>query len=117
MRQWLLGVALMTTCSLALTGCGDTTRIAEAIPIPAERMDCVYVADRPALPPEYVIDWSKVTTVEQAHSEYDAYVRSVRTREGKVAGYVVTLENRLFLCASDAQWIREYQAKVPTTAP
>lgn len=105
---------LSTCCSLALTAC-EPKRVAEAIPIPAERIDCVYVENRPALPPEYVIDWSKVTTVPQAKREHDAFVRSVRTRAGKVAGYVVELEGKLFLCASDAEWIRDYQSRLPTT--
>ena len=78
-------------------------------------MDCVAVepGQRPAIPPEYVIDWSKVETVAQARSEHEAFVRTVRTREGVVAGYVVQVEEKLFVCASDAAWLRDFFAALP----
>lgn len=74
----------------------------------AERMVCESAGERPAIPPEYVIDWSKVVTVEDAKREHNAFVRSVRTREGVVAGYVVTIEGKLFACSNNAQWWRDY---------
>lgn len=78
-----------------------------------DRLTCEAAGERPALPAEYVIDWSRVTTVEQARSEHDAYVRSVRTREGVIVGYVVTVEGRLFVCSNNAAWWRDYWAGLP----
>ena len=106
MKRQLLALALSTLC---LAGC-ETFRTAVPVKPPADRMDCVAAApaDRPALPPEYVIDWSRVTTVPQARTEHEAYVRSVRTREGVAVGYIVTIEGRLFVCASDDEWLRDF---------
>lgn len=99
-------------CAAALASCGEPKVIAEALPIPAERMDCVEAGSRPAIPPEHKIEWANVSNVLQARQEYNQYVASVRAREGMVAGYVLDLEGRLFLCASDAQWLREWQAGI-----
>jgi hypothetical protein len=74
-------------------------------------------AERPAIPPTYVIDWSKVTTVDQAHSEHDAYVRSVLARNQVLAGYIVTIEGRLFVCSNNAQFWRDYWSGLPKPAP
>lgn len=113
MKRLLLALALSTSC-LAAASC-ETVRTAVPVKPPTERMDCVAVepGQRPQLPPEYVIDWSKVTTVPQARTEHEAFVRSVRTREGVVAGYVVALEDKLFLCASDDEWLRDFFDRLP----
>lgn len=80
-----------------------------------ERFVCAAAArgDRPALPPAHTIDWGAVTTVQQARGEHDAYVRSMLDRNGAVAAYVVGLEEKLFVCANNAQWLREYYAGLP----
>lgn len=113
MKRLLMGVALSTFC-LATASC-NTTRVAVPLKPDADRMDCVAVepGQRPAIPPEYVIDWTKVTTVAQARSEHEAFVRTVRTREGVVAAYVVDIEGRLFLCASDDAWLRDFYGALP----
>lgn len=72
------------------------------------RLICEAQGERPTLPAEYVVDWSKVQTVAQARAEHDAYVRSVRTREGVIVGYVVTIEGKLFVCSNNAQWWADY---------
>jgi hypothetical protein len=74
------------------------------------RLICEAQGERPTLPAEYVVDWSKVQTVEQARAEHETYVRSVRTREGVIVGYVVTVEGKLFVCSNNAQWWRDYWA-------
>lgn len=79
-----------------------------------ERLTCEAQGERPVLPAEYVIDWSKVQTVAQARAEHDAYVRSVRTREGVIVGYVVNVEGKLFVCSNNAQWWRDYWSALPT---
>ena len=65
------------------------------------------------IPAEYAIDWSKVVTVEQAKAEHQAYVAALRSREGVVAGYVVALEGRLFVCSDNLQWWRDYWGSLP----
>lgn len=74
------------------------------------RLICEPVPNRPAIPAEYRIDWNRVTTVPQAKAEHEAYVRSVRAREGVVVAHIVTLEGKLFVCSNNAQWWRDYWA-------
>jgi hypothetical protein len=76
MKRLLLAAALSTSC-LATSACAPT-RIAEALPTPPDRLVCDDVQRdasgkpvRPKVPPDYVIDWSKVTTVPQARAEHD----------------------------------------------
>lgn len=106
--------SLISAALLALTvaACAEPKRIVEAIPIPAERMDCVAAGTRPAIPQEHKIIWENVSNVLQARQEYNQYVASVRAREGMVAGYVLSLEGKLFACSNDAQWLREWQAGI-----
>ncbi len=49
----------------------------------------------------------------RARSEHDAYVRSIRTREGIVAGYVVDLEGKHFVCFNNVAWQRDFWSKLP----
>lgn len=103
----------MTLCSLLLAGCGPK-RVAVAITPPPERLACVAAGERPAIPPEHVIDWTKVRTVDQARAEHLRYVASIRSREGVIVGYVVRIEGRLFTCSSNAAWLRDFYAGLPT---
>lgn len=83
-------------------------------------MDCraVEASERPALPPEYEIVWEGVRTVAEARAGHETYVRSVRAREGVVTGHVVEIEGRLWACANDDAWLRDFFAKLPgETAP
>lgn len=101
--------AALSTLFLA-TSCGQQ-RVVTAIPIPTERMDCITLANqRPTLPPEYQIDWSKVASVGQARAQHDAFVAVIRGREKIVATYIVQIEGQLFQCANDAEWLREREA-------
>lgn len=111
MTRLLWAVALSTLC-LAASAC-ETVRTAVPVKPDADRLDCRVLASRPALPAEYVIDWAAVTTVPQARYEHEAYVRSVRTREGVTVGHIVAIEERLFLCASDAIWLADFFARLP----
>jgi hypothetical protein len=103
MKLSMLAVALSTFC---LAAC-ETTRIMVPVAPPADRIDCRELDGRPRIPTEYVIDWSRVVTVEQAQAEHQAVVASVRAREGVAAGYIVDLEGAVFACASDAAWLRD----------
>jgi hypothetical protein len=112
MRQLLMVAALSMLC-----GACEPKRIATSLRPDRdnpERMICEAVPKRPPLPAEYSIDWSKVTTVPQARTEHDAYVRSVRAREGVVVAHIVTVEGKLFVCSNNAQWWRDYWAGLPT---
>ncbi|AHE55925.1 hypothetical protein NX02_21465 [Sphingomonas sanxanigenens DSM 19645 = NX02] len=54
-----------------------------------------------------------MTTVEQARAEHQRYVASIRTREGVVAGYVLKVEDKLFVCSNNTQWLREFFGALP----
>lgn len=102
---------LLAAGALTLASCGEK-RIAVALPIPPERTDCeAATAKRPTLPPEYRIDWAKVSSVGQAKAEHDNFVNVIRGREGVVANYVLEVEGMLAQCAIDDQWLREWQAE------
>lgn len=104
--------ALLTACLISLTAgsCGQRVRIAKP---PADKLACEALAKRPKIPAEYVIDWSKVQTVEQARSEHEAFVRTLRTREGLIAGYIVQIEGNWFSCWSDVKWHADYNEALP----
>lgn len=115
MKHLKRAAVLLTSCFL-LTAC-EPKRVVTALPIPPERMDCAAAGKRPAIPPEYAIDWRRVESaltvpdaVKAARSEVQQFVGSVRTREGTVAGYVLSIEGQLFACSNDATWLREWQA-------
>ena len=115
MRQRLKVAALLTCCLVLSAGACDK-RTTVAIPIPPERIDCAVLGGdeaRPKIPAEYEIDWTRVTTVQQAHAEHDAFVTRLRARETPVALYIVRLEGQLFACADDAAWVRDYQSRLP----
>lgn len=99
---------LMLSSALLISAC-EPKRVVTALPIPPERTDCqAATGKRPTLPPEFVIDWTKVATVGEAKAAHDNFVLVLRGREKAVSNYVLDLEGRLFQCASDAQWIREW---------
>jgi hypothetical protein len=111
--------AALLTCSLALTaGSCPPKRVVTALPIPAERMVCAPAdATRPTVPAEYTLNWNPALSapnvkeaVARALIEHGRYVASVRAREGVVAGYVVSLEGKLFVCSNNMAWIRDFQA-------
>ena len=104
--------AALLMCFSAATACSGRPAFQPVKP-PAERLVCETRGLRPTIPPEYGIDWSLVTTVEQARAEHQRYVASIRTREGVVAGYVLKVEDKLFVCANNAKWLREFFAALP----
>jgi len=116
MRLSATALALSTLC-LAISACGEQKYTAEFIPTPAERLVCERTGTRPTIPAEYVIDWTKVTTVAQAHSEFDKYVAVIRNREGVVAAYVLKIEGANFLCWNNVQWRREFEADLAKSHP
>lgn len=105
----------LSTLFLAVSACGETKRSVEFIPTPPERLVCEKVGTRPTIPPEYVIDWTKVTTVAQAKAEHLKYVAVIRTREGIVAGYVLKIEGVNFACWNNVQWRRDFEKELAKT--
>ena len=100
---------IATGAAFALAGC-EPKRVVEHLPTPPERLVCEPAGTRPAVPPEYAIDWPRIQSVAQARAEHEKFVAALRTREGIVAGYIVGLEGKLFTCWTNAQWRREYEA-------
>ncbi len=91
----------------ALASCGEKRVITNLAP-PAERLVCEPAGPRPDIPPESVIDWAHVTSVAQAKIEHEGYVKSVRAREGVIAGYILNIEGKLFACSNNAAWLRAW---------
>lgn len=103
----------MTSCSLLVTGC-QTDKVVQALATPPERLVCEAAGPRPAIPAEYAIDWSRVATVDQAKAEHAKYVASIRNREGVITSYIMRIEGKLFVCATNMQWRRTYEKGLPT---
>lgn len=78
-----------------------------------ERFICEAAGTRPKAPPEYVIDWGKVTSIPQARAEHEKFVATLRTREGIVAGYILDIEGKLFRCFNNIQWQKDYYSGLP----
>lgn len=115
MRQSTRVLALLTCC-FALEACPNRTVQALRPDLShPERFVCepVKPGQRVRIPPELAIDWSQVQTVEDAKGAHEAFVRAIRTREGLVAGYVVTLENRIFACSNNMQWQLDFYQRLP----
>lgn len=106
-------LALSTLClAIPLASCGEK-RTVQALPTPPERLVCSFPpGHRPPIPPELQIDWSHVTSVAQAKIEHEGYVRSIRAREGVITSYIVDIEGKLFECATNMQWRRDFEKGV-----
>lgn len=105
----LPALALWTCFSATLLSGCHTVRAVEALPTPADKLVCEAAGPRPKIPPEYQIDWAKVTTVAQARAEHEKYVASVRSREGVEVAYILKIEGQLYVCSSNMQWRRDYE--------
>jgi hypothetical protein len=116
MKLSVTALALSTLC-LAVSACGAQKYTAEFIPTPPAHLVCERTGTRPTIPPEYKIDWGHVTTVAQAHAEFDKYRATILTREGVVAGYVLKLEGANFLCFNNMQWRKDFEADLAKTHP
>lgn len=106
-------------CCSTLAGCGDKRSVI-AIKTPPDRLVCEGVSGRPSIPPEYAIDWIRVGSAPTvpaatalARDEHAKFLATVRSREGAVAAYIVTIEGRLFACSDNALWRKEFEAGLP----
>ena len=108
MRRQTAVLLLTFFSATALSACAKE-RIAQALPTPADKLVCDAAGTRPSIPPEYAIDWAKVTTVAQATAEHDKYVAAIRTREGVIAAYIMSIEGKLFVCSNNMQWRKDFE--------
>ena len=114
MKRLATAAALWMFCSAA--SC-EERRVVEHLPTPPERLICERAGTRPEIPPEYAIDWSRVTTVAEARAEHERYVGAIRTREGIIVGYIQRVEGVLFTCWTNMQWRRDYEAGIVRQQP
>lgn len=115
MKRLRMAAVLLMYCSAVSACTGTPEVVAEALRpdlTNPERFICEPAGTRPQIPAEYQVNRS-VTTVPQAFAEHDAYVRSIRNREGIVAGYIVQLEGRHFVCFNNMAWQRDFYARLP----
>lgn len=104
-------LCLLAVASMLVAGC-ETKRVVEHLPTPPSRLVCEPAGTRPAVPPEYAIDWSQVRSIAQAKAEHEKFIAVLRTREGIVAGYILNLEGKLAICRINMQWRRDYEAGI-----
>lgn len=85
-----------------------------------ERFVCEPAGTRPPITPDHLMNWQFVgmaatipEAVERAKAEHQKFVAQKNERERIVATYVLLVEDRLFLCANNAQWLREFYAGLP----
>lgn len=115
----------LSTCFFLVSGCATPNVVAEAVRpdlTNPERFQCeaIQPGSRPSIPAEDVIDLDRAAqarSVEMAltivREEVAAYVASVRAREGVVSRYVILVEGRLFDCANNMAWQRDFYRGLP----
>ena len=106
--------------------CSPEKRL-ERNPIPEDRIDCVILTDeegRPKLDDLHVIPWDVLQTAAReggwsayealtvAETQFRKYVKSQYKAEEKVGEYIFRLEDRVFRCANDAEWLRDRENKL-----
>lgn len=101
----LLGVAVTAS------GCATTKRATVALRPDVEHPQwfvCEPAGTRPKIAAEYQIDWGAVAAapdvphaVEAAKAEVGKLIATISTREGVVAGYVLDLEGKHFVCVNN----------------
>lgn len=104
------------TCFSAISCAPNTIRSVSALrpdKTNPDRFVCELAGTRPTVPPELTINWAEIPTVAAAQEAFKAFVERVRAREGIVAGYVLTVEDHLFLCFNNMRWQREFYAGLP----
>lgn len=109
--------------ALLVAGCKEPIRSVSALrpdKTNPERFVCDPTGTRPAVPAEYKIDWPSVSlapnvpeAVKRAKAEHEKFVAVLRTREGVVAGYILKLEGKHFICFNNMAWQRDFYAGLP----
>lgn len=82
-----------------------------------ERFKCELAGTRPTIAPTLPMNWkvigeaaSVAEAVERAQSEHRKFVDQVNARERIVAGYVLLVEDSLFLCYNNMTWQKDFYA-------
>lgn len=104
MKLWPLATVLLTGCS--------TNYTVKPLPTPPERMACEAAGPRPKIAPEPQINWAKIVSIAEAEAAHGRVLTAIHAREGVVAKYLLDVEGRLFVCATNMQWRRTYEAGV-----
>lgn len=117
--------AALLTCSLAVSACNTTQRVVEPLrpdQTNPERFVCERTGTRPTIPPEFQIDWTPIelapnvpAAVALMREALAHFVAVIRTREGIVAGYIVTLEGANFTCFNNMAWQRDFYSRLPAS--
>lgn len=86
-----------------------------------ERFVCERAGTRPVIAPTLPMNWQWIgeaatvpEAVERAKAEHQKYVDQVNQREAIVAGYVLLVEDNLFLCFNNMAWQREFYQGLDT---
>lgn len=113
----------LTSCLvLTLTACSPDVKTVP-LNVKAENPDrfiCERVnpeTDRPTLPPQYVIDWGSVVSVEQAKQEFEVFAVRNRERNQRVGQYVRSLEGVNFVCWNNMNWQNDYYDDLEGSLP
>ena len=99
MRNLKIAV-LLTLCSISLSACAETVRIAKP---PSDKLVCAALPADPKLTP---LDWSKVSSIEEAKA-------LVFRREGETSDYIVLLRGAWFSCSHTVAWHRARNDALP----
>lgn len=123
MRKLRASLPLIFFSALAVSGCQTTKREAVSLRPDVEHPQwfvCEAAGTRPVIPPEYKIDWAKVgeaptvaLAVEAAKAEVAKLIGTLRTREGVVAGYVLDLEGKNFVCFNNNRALLDFYRGLP----
>lgn len=79
---------------------------------PVERFACQGAGERSAVPAEQPPRWDTIDRVDQARESHERYVASVRSRELILVNYIVATEAKLFACATNAEWLRNFYSDI-----
>lgn len=79
---------------------------------PPERLACAGAGERPAVTAEQQPDWLSIERIDQARESHARYVASVRSRELVLVQYIVGIEAKLFSCATNAEWLRDFYSRL-----
>lgn len=129
MLRLKVGLYLMScfVSILAVGGCNGEDKQIARTPLPPEYIDCVVLEGtegRPVLQELYQIPWEVLAATAQeggwtvqetmtiARTEFEKYVTDRNSDDKEVAEYIFRLEDRVFHCASDDQWLREREKKL-----
>lgn len=118
----------LMSCFASFLAVGCTPeKVIERTPIPPERIDCVVLSGddgRPVLEDLYTVPWDVLATAAEqngwtvgetiavARAEFEKYTTDRNEDDKEIAEYIFRLEDRVFHCASDDEWLRDREEKL-----